>query len=116
MTFVQRWRIIFIPLQGLEGGWRKHYNFRCQPVDYSTNPTAMRVICLQMRLSSPYSTDVFISDGTRRLALLHGENRRAARHGVLCAAQEELAGHLLALVAPHAHAGLLVHRRQVLCW
>lgn len=33
-------------LQGLEGGWRKHYNFRCQPVDYSTNPSAMRVIYL----------------------------------------------------------------------
>lgn len=33
----------FVLLQGLEGGWRKHYNFRCQPVDYSTNPNAMRV-------------------------------------------------------------------------
>lgn len=29
--------------QGLEGGWRKHYNYRCQPVDYSRNPVAMRV-------------------------------------------------------------------------
>ena len=29
--------------EGLEGGWRKHYNFRCQPVDYSDNPVALRV-------------------------------------------------------------------------
>jgi elongation of very long chain fatty acids protein 7 len=30
--------------QGLEGGWWNGYSFRCQPVDYSRNPMAMRVI------------------------------------------------------------------------
>ncbi|CRK89409.1 CLUMA_CG003158, isoform A [Clunio marinus] len=34
---------IVLVIEGLEGGWRKHYNFRCQPVDYSTNPNAIRM-------------------------------------------------------------------------
>lgn len=34
---------IILVIEGLEGGWRKHYNFRCQPVDYSANPLAIRV-------------------------------------------------------------------------
>ncbi|XP_070491195.1 very long chain fatty acid elongase 7 [Chironomus tepperi] len=34
---------IILVIEGLEGGWRKHYNFRCQPVDYSTNPSAIRM-------------------------------------------------------------------------
>ncbi|KAL7016251.1 hypothetical protein ACKWTF_009976 [Chironomus riparius] len=34
---------IVLVIEGLEGGWRKHYNFRCQPVDYSTNPSAIRM-------------------------------------------------------------------------
>jgi hypothetical protein len=33
-----------LSFQGLEGGWRKHYNFRCEPVDYTSNPRAIRVI------------------------------------------------------------------------
>lgn len=39
--------------QGLEGGWRKHYNYRCQPVDYTRNPIAMRVsiICKYIQSS-----------------------------------------------------------------
>lgn len=35
--------LLKISFQGLEGGWRKHYNFKCQPVDYSNNPVAIRV-------------------------------------------------------------------------
>lgn len=42
--------VISLFLQGLEGGWRKHYNFRCQPVDYSTNPSAIRVIYIHKML------------------------------------------------------------------
>lgn len=34
---------VYLVIEGLEGGWRKHYNFRCQPVDYSNNPVAIRV-------------------------------------------------------------------------
>ncbi|CAO1439841.1 unnamed protein product [Diamesa serratosioi] len=30
-------------IEGLEGGWRNNYSFRCQPVDYSTNPHALRM-------------------------------------------------------------------------
>lgn len=34
---------VYLVIEGLEGGWRKHYNFRCQPVDYSNNPVAIRM-------------------------------------------------------------------------
>lgn len=30
-------------MQCLMGGWWGEYSFRCQPVDYSENPTAIRV-------------------------------------------------------------------------
>ncbi|KAG5672920.1 hypothetical protein PVAND_003008 [Polypedilum vanderplanki] len=42
-NFIQVIFSIVLVVEGLEGGWRKHYNFRCQPVDYSTNPIAMRM-------------------------------------------------------------------------
>lgn len=29
--------------QGLQGGWMGKYSFACQPVDYSDDPTAVRV-------------------------------------------------------------------------
>lgn len=32
-----------IPLQGYKGGWGGHYNFKCQPVLYATDPISMRV-------------------------------------------------------------------------
>ncbi|XP_055321858.1 elongation of very long chain fatty acids protein 7-like [Sitodiplosis mosellana] len=34
---------VVLVVEGLEGGWRKHYNYSCQPVDYSRNPVAMRM-------------------------------------------------------------------------
>lgn len=34
---------IYLVVEGLEGGWRKHYNFTCQLVDYTDNPLAIRV-------------------------------------------------------------------------
>ncbi|XP_058054557.1 elongation of very long chain fatty acids protein 7 [Anopheles bellator] len=34
---------IVLVYEGIEGGWRKHYSYRCQPVDYSPNPVAMRM-------------------------------------------------------------------------
>ncbi|XP_017890687.1 elongation of very long chain fatty acids protein AAEL008004-like isoform X3 [Ceratina calcarata] len=30
--------------ESLMGGWWGHYSFRCQPVDYSNNPTAIRMV------------------------------------------------------------------------
>lgn len=53
--FMQTFYFIFIQFflqfsQGAEGGWRKHYNYRCQPVDYSTNPRAIRVIYIHTQL------------------------------------------------------------------
>ena len=30
-------------LQCLMGGWLFHYSYKCQPVDYSDNPVAIRV-------------------------------------------------------------------------
>lgn len=32
-----------LSLQGIMGGWNGVYNLRCQPVDYSRDPLAMRV-------------------------------------------------------------------------
>lgn len=42
-NFIQVVFSIILVIEGLEGGWRKHYNFRCQPVDYTTNSTALRM-------------------------------------------------------------------------
>lgn len=42
-------------LQGLEGGWAKHYNFRCQPVDYTYDPVAMRVSLLKIKIYYYYN-------------------------------------------------------------
>lgn len=35
----------FLPChaQSMMGGWLNHYSFRCQPVDYTDNPVAIRV-------------------------------------------------------------------------
>lgn len=30
-------------MKGYKGGWGGHYNFRCQPVTYATDPISMRV-------------------------------------------------------------------------
>lgn len=59
----------------------------------------------------PYKT----LDGRRRVGVLHLQGRRAARHGVLRAAQEAEPGLVPASVPPHADAGLRLRRRQVLC-
>lgn len=34
---------VILVWEGLEGGWRRDYSYRCQPVDYTDNPVAMRV-------------------------------------------------------------------------
>lgn len=44
--------------QGLESGWRKYYNYSCQPVDYSRNPVAIRV-CMNGRINSKCDCLVF---------------------------------------------------------
>lgn len=56
-------------LQGLEGGWRKHYNYRCQPVDYTRNPIAMRV-------SVVWNLLIFWSDWSENWNLENVENWR----------------------------------------
>lgn len=72
----------------------------------------MRVIYLQMVIRYMNKTHVF-TDGTSRMALLHGKNRGAARHGVLRSAEKELAGLVPAFVSPHANADLLVHWSEI---
>ncbi|XP_071452337.1 very long chain fatty acid elongase AAEL008004-like [Hetaerina americana] len=34
---------VWLVWEGLQGGWLHHYNLKCQPVDYSNNPVAMRM-------------------------------------------------------------------------
>ncbi|CAB3377392.1 very long chain fatty acid elongase AAEL008004-like [Cloeon dipterum] len=33
----------YIAWEGLQGGWLHHYSFKCQPVDYSHDPVALRM-------------------------------------------------------------------------
>lgn len=61
--------LTYILKQGLEGGWRKHYNYRCQPVDYTRNPIAMRVSIVQM-----YSELFSSSLNWKHLAVKRGTN------------------------------------------
>lgn len=37
---------VYLVHEGLEAGWRKHYNFMCEPVDYTNDPRAIRVSSL----------------------------------------------------------------------
>lgn len=55
-------------------------------------------------------------DGRSGLALLHGENRRAFRYGLLRFEEKKLAGLVSACVASHAYAGVRFYRRKILCW
>jgi len=40
---LSRFFIIFLTSQSLVAGWMGQYSFRCQPVDYSNNPFALRM-------------------------------------------------------------------------
>lgn len=33
----------WLVVEGLEGGWRQYYSYKCQPVDYSSDPVALRM-------------------------------------------------------------------------
>lgn len=43
---------MLLSFKGLAGGWLHDYNFSCQPVDYSMNPTAIRVSYLNVYSNS----------------------------------------------------------------
>uniref|UniRef100_A0A8D8BPI0 Elongation of very long chain fatty acids protein n=1 Tax=Culex pipiens TaxID=7175 RepID=A0A8D8BPI0_CULPI len=42
-NFVQVLVSIWLFFEGLDGAWLRHYSWRCQPVDWTDNPMAMRV-------------------------------------------------------------------------
>lgn len=42
-NFIQVLLSIYLVYEGLMAGWWNDYSFRCQPVDYSNNPKAMRM-------------------------------------------------------------------------
>lgn len=42
-NFVQVLVSIWLFVEGLDGAWLRHYSWRCQPVDWSDSPAAMRV-------------------------------------------------------------------------
>ncbi|XP_076618439.1 very long chain fatty acid elongase AAEL008004 [Colletes latitarsis] len=42
-NFMQVLASIYIVYEGLMSGWMMDYNFKCQPVDYSNNPKALRM-------------------------------------------------------------------------
>ncbi|XP_063820944.1 very long chain fatty acid elongase AAEL008004-like isoform X2 [Ostrinia nubilalis] len=43
-NFIQVLFSTWLFYESLMGGWLKHYSFRCQPVDYSDNPIANRMV------------------------------------------------------------------------
>lgn len=71
-------------LQGLESGWRKYYNYSCQPVDYSRNPVAVRV-CMNGRINSQYDCLVFkVLNGikeNKRNPYWHQQSQPTCYHG-----------------------------------
>lgn len=44
---------LIILLQAMDGAWYRDYSLRCEPVDYSTTPKAMRVSYLFFSLLGP---------------------------------------------------------------
>ena len=42
-NFIQVLLSIYLVYEGVMSGWWNDYSFRCQPVDYSNNPKALRV-------------------------------------------------------------------------
>lgn len=41
----------FLNLQHLMSGWLLEYSYKCQPVDYSHNPTALRVSTYNIKIT-----------------------------------------------------------------
>ena len=64
----QNKRLIFkrTKQQSLMGGWWGQYSFRCQPVDYSNNPTALRVSFVTRNVSLQMDHQKRTSIPTRR--------------------------------------------------
>ncbi|XP_058452859.1 elongation of very long chain fatty acids protein AAEL008004 [Malaya genurostris] len=42
-NFLQVLLSLWLFFEGLDGAWLRHYSWRCQPVDWTESPTAMRV-------------------------------------------------------------------------
>jgi hypothetical protein len=63
---------------GMSGWFTGEYSLRCQPVNYSKEPSALRVSSCTTPNSS---SDGFISDVTRREMVLHCKIHRFDRHG-----------------------------------
>lgn len=58
------------------GGWWDHYSFRCQPVDYSNSPTAIRVsVPNRSNPSRTVQRDCLPTTSTRRLLQQKSPNR-----------------------------------------
>jgi len=34
---------VWLFYEGLDGAWLRHYSWKCEPVDFSNSPSAMRV-------------------------------------------------------------------------
>lgn len=110
--------------QGLDGAWLRHYSWRCQPVDWTDNPMAMRVSSSTVSwylvgfAKNPFAfffSPIRTRTGRPRLLrVLPGQDLRAAGHGVLHAAQKGQPDQLPAPVPPHRDADDLVGCHQVL--
>lgn len=65
-NFIQVLLSIYIVYEGLMSGWFYHYSFYCQPVDYSNDPTALRVSRKKYRENVCRSTNLIIFEQMTR--------------------------------------------------
>lgn len=83
----------------MNGGWLRHYSWRCQPVDTSTSENGLRV---SVKVTSNMAIIMIIADhsplkpylshfptgSTWLLRLLHRQAHRTARHDLLRPAEK----------------------------
>ena len=76
-NFLQVLLSIWIFWEGLAGAWLTHYSWKCEPVDFSNTPHALRVI--SACLTSSCVLPVLLTDNEidRQYGML-GRNKRAA--------------------------------------
>ncbi|KAK0081258.1 hypothetical protein PV326_007777 [Microctonus aethiopoides] len=58
--------------ESLMGGWWGHYSFRCQPVDYSDNPIAIRIFFVLRKKNNHVSTLHVIHHGCMPMSVWFG--------------------------------------------
>lgn len=100
--------------QYLMSGWWGSYSFRCQPVDYTNNPMALRVRRLfAIKMFKEEFANCAVTDGPNVLVVLFLEVHRVFRHALFHFAQENESRVDVARHSPRMHAFLGVDGDEV---